>query len=150
MRAIKEIKVRLGTKAWPPAACRCRRGFLLLEVLVALGIFSMAAVAMAVAINEVSQRLSEAHREARVAASLETRLLDVALSPALELGEFTEDEVDGMGLLWSYRVEEVEILNEDGEVLPQMYMIEVWAVQRTPLEPREWRMETLRYGPLYD
>jgi len=143
-----EVKIVNGRIGEP--APRQRGGFLLLEALVALGIFSVAAVAMAVAINTVSQRLSGAHHEARVAAALETRLLDVALAPTLELGEFVEEELDEMGLLWIYRVDEVEILNELGEVLPQMYEIEVVAVLETGVEKREWRMQTLRYGPLYD
>jgi len=85
----KIVKERIGEPA-----PRQRGGFLLLEALVALGIFSVAAVAMAVAINTVSQRLSGAHHEARVAAALETRLLDIALAPTLELGEFVEEELD--------------------------------------------------------
>lgn len=125
------------------------RGFLLLEVVLALAVFSIAATGFAVALNRMGKAADLAQRELRL-----TRLLDSALDeamsmPALTLGTSTvTDSTSGIDLVT--KVEQLEnLLNEDGQTLQDMFSVSVTAHW---YEAGQWQnrtVETWRYGRMY-
>lgn len=129
-----------------------RRGFLLLEVLLALGVFGVAATGFAVALHQTADLAANAQRKLKM-----TRLLESALSEAMSLPVMEEgttsvavEEMSEEGLEIESTVEMLqELENEDGQLLQEMYRIEVVARWFENGVAREQSAETWRYSPLY-
>ncbi|TAE76785.1 MAG: hypothetical protein EAZ65_01305 [Verrucomicrobia bacterium] len=129
-----------------------RRGFLLLEVLLALGVFGVAATGFAVALHQTADLAANAQRKLKM-----TRLLESALSEAMSLPVMEEgttsvavEEMSEEGLEIESTVEMLqELENEDGQLLQEMYRIEVVARWFDNGVAREQSAETWRYSPLY-
>ncbi len=133
----------------PSPIYRRPRGFMLLEVLLALAVFSAAAVGFAVALHRMAYIAEMAQREMRI-----TRILDSALHEALSWPEMEEGvtttTVIETGMEIDTRIEIFENLeNQDGQLLQDMFRIEITA---NWFENGEWQnrtVETLRYGRMY-
>lgn len=128
---------------------RTKRGFLLLEVVLALGVFAIACTGLTMAVNRMSQAASLAQSELRI-----TRLLDSALTeqvslPMLEEG-VTQVPVEGTDIELDVVIEPIEDLeNQNGELLQQMFHITITA---NWYENGAWQKrsaETWRYNPMY-
>lgn len=126
-----------------------RNGFLLLEVVLALGIFGIACTGLAVAFHRMAEAATLAQSELRI-----TRLLDSALTeqlsfPSLEEG-VTQIPVEGTDIELDVEIKPIEDLeNQDGELLQQMYHIIVTA---NWFENGAWQsrsVETWRYNLMY-
>ena len=128
-----------------------RRGFLLLEVVLALAVFGMAATGFTVALNRMAKVAALAQSEMRVARFMDSALDETLSLPVLEEGE-TEVEI-GEGdkeIKFLTTVELLEDLeNEEGQLLQEMYRIEVRATWVTNGERQERIAETWRYGRMY-
>lgn len=126
-----------------------RSGFLLLEMVLALAVFSMAVTGFVVALQRMSEAASLAQDGMRI-----TRVLDAAMNetlslPVLEAGEINYMLEEG-DLEITAVIEPIEDLeNEDGMMLGEIYRIGItarWYEQDT------WRsreIETWRYARLY-
>lgn len=126
-----------------------RSGFLLLEMVLALAVFSMAVTGFVVALQRMSEAASLAQDGMRI-----TRILDAAMNetlslPVLEAGEINYMLEEG-DLEITAVIEPIEDLeNEDGMMLGEIYRIGItarWYEQDT------WRsreIETWRYARLY-
>lgn len=133
----------------PPA----KSGFLLLEMILALAVFGMAATGFIVALHRMAAVAAQSQSEMRL-----TRILDGALDetlslPVLEEGETTVDVAElgdeaRLELVTTVsRLDEME--NEDGQLLQEMYRIEVAAHWFENGEWQERKVETWRYGRMY-
>jgi len=136
--------------AHPPyRSRRANRGFMLLEVLLALAVFSTAAVGFAVALNRMAATAEMAQREMRVTRILDSALQEALSLPVMEEGVTTETVAEN-GMEIDTRIELLENLeNQDGQLLQDMYRIEVTA---NWFEDSQWQkrtVETLRYGRMY-
>ncbi|MFU8893663.1 MAG: type II secretion system protein [Luteolibacter sp.] len=133
----------------PPSTCRRPRGFMLLEVLLALGIFSAAAVGFVVAIHRMADAADMAQREMRITRILESAMQEAISIPVMEEGVTTVNVIEN-GMEIDTRIEPIEDLeNKDGQLLQEMFRIEITA---NWFESGEWRkrsIETLRYGRMY-
>lgn len=134
-----------------------RRGFVLMEVVLALTLFGMVGVAYLVALQDVAELLREIRREAKI-----TRVLDSELRKWMSLPQIEESEPDPSLLEERDQlevkvvirrledvVEEARFTTEEGRVLQQMFHIQATA---TWYEDREWHertAETWRYARLY-
>lgn len=131
---------------------RVRKGFLLLEVLLALGVFGIAATGFAVALHKTADLASTAQRKLKMTRLLESALAEAMSYPVLEEGT-TSVEVDEMvdqGLEIETTIELLpEMENEDGQLLQEMYRIEVVARWFENGQSREQLAETWRYSRLY-
>ena len=126
-----------------------KKGFMLLEMVLALAIFSMAATGFVVALQRMSQAASQARDELRVTRILETALNETLSLPVLEEGEITDVTVDGKFDITAY-IEPIEDLeNEEGVALNDMFSIRIVArwYENGAFEERE--IETWRYASLY-
>jgi len=126
-----------------------RRGFLLLEMVLALGVFGMAATGFAVALQRMADAASLTQSELRI-----TRILDSALDETLSLPVLEEGKTDsqvgktGIELLTTITpIEDME--NEDGLILQEMFRIEIQARWFANGAWQDRSVETWRYGRMY-
>lgn len=128
-----------------------RRGFLLLEMVLALAVFGIAATGFTVALHRMGKVAALAQSELRV-----TRFMDSALDEALSLPVLEEGETEvvigeaGNEVTFLTTVELLEDLeNEEGQLLQEMYLIKVTATWVENGESQERSVETWRYGRMY-
>jgi type II secretory pathway pseudopilin PulG len=131
---------------------RAARGFLLLEVLLALGVFSIAATGFAIALHRTADLASAAQKELRINRLLESALMREMSQPVLEEGTKSEavEEMSNEGMEIETTIELMpEIENEDGQMLQEMYRIEVVARWFESGIGQEQMAETWRDARLY-
>ena len=131
---------------------RIRKGFLLLEVLLALGVFGMAATGFAVALHQTADLASTAQRKLKMTRLLESALAEAMSYPVLEEGttSVAVEEMTEQGLEIETTIELLpEMENEDGQLLQEMYRIEVVARWFENSVQQEQSAETWRYSRLY-
>lgn len=125
------------------------RGFLLLEMVLALAVFSMVTTGFVVALHRMSQAASQARDELRVTRILESALNETLSLPVLEPGEMSDVAGDGKIDILAV-VEPIEDLqNEEGETLNEMMRIRISARWYEAGDWQEREIETWRYTRLY-
>ena len=125
-----------------------RRGFALLEVLLAVAVFSMAATGFVVALHKTGEVAAATQREVRITRALESALHEALSLPTLEEGKTTL-ELEDSGMEIDTLIEPIEIENQDGQLLQEMFLIEVTVFW---LEDDDWQERsayTWRYARLY-
>jgi type II secretory pathway component PulJ len=126
-----------------------RRGFLLLEVILALAVFGMAATGFAVALNRMAKAASLAQSELRITRVLESALDETLSIPVLEEG-VTNSSVGKTGIELDTTIELLkELENEEGQLLQEMYLIKVEARWFENGQWHERAVDTWRYGRMY-
>ena len=133
----------------PPRQYLTRRGFLLLEVVLALAVFGIAATGFAVAIHQMAKTADAAQQELRITRILESALDEAMSLPTLEEGT-TSVTVADSDIEMDTTIELLpELENEDGQLLQEMYRINVTAHWFQNGSPQERSTETWRYGRMY-
>jgi type II secretory pathway pseudopilin PulG len=128
---------------------RVVRGFLLLEVVLALAVFGIAATGFAVALNQMGKVASAAQQELRITRILESALDEAVSLPTLEEGTTsalvpdTDIEIDTTVELLK------EMENQDGQLLQEMYRVNVTAHWFAEGAWQERSAETWRFGRMY-
>jgi type II secretory pathway pseudopilin PulG len=126
-----------------------RNGFLLLEMVLALAVFGMAATGFVVALHRMSATASLAQSELRITRILDSALDETLSLPVLEEGK-TNSTVGETGIELDTNIELIEDMeNEEGQALQEMYRIEIRAKW---FENGQWQdrtVETWRYGRMY-
>jgi hypothetical protein len=120
----------------------------LLEVLLALTLFGLVAVALTNALSQVGKLAVEGQLELHVINGLQSALLEASKVPEMEVGTLSS-EPDTLGIVYETTIEELELYNIDEEVLTDMYRIEVRAFWEANGQAQEETAETFRYEPLY-
>lgn len=126
-----------------------KRGFLLLEVVLALGVFAIACTGLTVAFHRMAAAASLAQSELRITRILDSALTEQLSMPMLEEG-VTQIPIEDSDIELDVAVEPIEDLeNQDGELLQQMFHIKITA---NWFENGAWQArsaETWRYNPMY-
>ncbi|MEO5912638.1 MAG: type II secretion system protein [Luteolibacter sp.] len=128
---------------------RLKRGFLLLEMVLALGVFGIAATGFAVALKRMAQAAQLAQSELRI-----TRILDSAIDETLSLPTMEEGETSStvgeteIELLTKISLIE-DLQTEDGQQLAEMFHIEINAKWFENGAWQERAVDTWRYGRMY-
>jgi prepilin-type N-terminal cleavage/methylation domain-containing protein len=131
------------------SSARLRRGFLLLEVVLALAIFGIAATAFTVAIHRMAAAADLAQSELQVTRILESALDEELSLPTLQEGKKTVS-IGTSGMEVDTKTELIEDLeNQDGQLLQETYRIVVTAHWFQNNAWQERSAETWRYGRLY-
>lgn len=126
-----------------------RRGFLLLEMVLALAVFGIAATGFAVALRRMSDAASLAQSELRITRILDSALDETLSLPTLEEG-VTPSTVGDTGIELDTTIELMkEMENEEGQLLQEMYHIRIDARWYDNGEWQERYVETWRYGRMY-
>ena len=123
-------------------------GFALLEIVMALGLFSLVAVGMTRALDQIARTSKQTRQEAQVLRVLESVLAEVAHQPELKAGGVsfpkTADGVDA-----NASIEKIRLFTQDKVELDKMFRIraEAWIQldSRKPVLRRH--METYVYSP---
>lgn len=126
-----------------------KSGFLLLEMVLALAVFGMAATGFTVALNRMAATASLAQSELRITRMIDSALDETLSLPALEEGSDTI-EIEETGVELETSIERIEdLLNEDGQQLQDMFRIRIAARWSENGKPQERSAETWRYGNMY-
>lgn len=125
------------------------KGFLLLEVVLALGVFAIACTGLTVAFHRMAGTASLAQSELRITRILDSALTEQLSMPILEEG-VTQIPVEGTDIELDVIIEPIEdIENQDGELLQQMFHIKITANWYENGGWQERSAETWRYNPMY-
>lgn len=130
------------------AGNKSRRGFVLLEVVLAIGVFAIAATGFVVALHKTDELAAMAQRELRIMRVLDSALKEAVSLPVLEEGRTTV-ELEETGMEIETLIEPMEMENQDGQLLQEMFRIKVTAFWRENGEWQERDAETWRYARLY-
>lgn len=128
---------------------RSTKGYLLLEVVIALAIFSLAATGFTVALHKAADASDMASREMQVTRILQSALDEAISIPVIEEGEFSQKlEERNIDIVTKYeKMEEME--NQDGQLLQEMWRITVTAYFFQGNTELSRSAVTWRYGRLY-
>ena len=132
-----------------PAQPVKKRGFLLLEMVLALAVFGIAATGFAVALRKMADAASLAQSELRITRILDSALDETLSLPVLEEGE-TNSSVGETGIELDTTIELLdELQNEEGQALQEMYLIKIEARWFSNGQWQDRSVETWRYGRMY-
>ncbi len=126
-----------------------RRGFLLLEVVLALAVFGIAATGFAVAIQRMAKAADAAQTELRITRILESALDEAISLPTLEEGT-TSITVADTNIELDTLIELIpDLQSEEGQTLQEMYRVKVSAHWFQDGEWNDRAVETWRFGRMY-
>ena len=132
-----------------PVQPAANRGFLLLEMVLALAVFGIAATGFAVALHRMADAAGLAQSELRITRILDSALDETISLPVLEEG-VTNSSVGDTGIELGTTIKLLdELQNEEGQALPEMYSIKIDARWFNSGEWKERSVETWRYGRMY-
>jgi type II secretory pathway pseudopilin PulG len=124
-------------------------GFLLMEVVIALGIFAIACTGLVVAFHRMAQTASIAQSELQITRILDSALAEQISFPTLEEGT-TQIPIEGTDIELDVVVTPLEELeNKDGELLQEMYRIQITANWYADGAWQSRSVETWRYNLMY-
>ena len=130
-------------------AQRRRQGFLLLEVILALAVFSAAATGFAVALHQMAKAAGMAQSELRITRILDSALQETLSLPVLEEGTVT-NPVGNSDIEMATTIKILDKLeNQDGQPLQEMFLITVTIHWYEAGESKQRSAETWRYGRMY-
>lgn len=127
----------------------CKRGFLLLEMILALAVFGIATTGFAVALHRMAAVAGLAQSELRITRILESALDETLSLPVLEEGTVNAS-VGNTGIELDTTVKLIEDLqSEDGQPLQEMYLVTVEAKWFANGQWQNRSVDTWRYGRMY-
>ena len=97
----------------------------------AMALFTVAAVSLAEALNLISLTVGESIDDAEVREQLRATMLEVSRDSALT-AETRETNPDKRGLYFRIEVERVDLKNEEGQTLDNLFEVEVTAMRDLP------------------
>lgn len=135
------------TRLHPRHRVRKPRAFVLLEIVLAIGLFSIVAVSMTRALDQVARTSRAARSEGQVLRVLESVLAEVSHQPKLKPGGI-RFEAGADGVEADASIESVKLYTRNKQLLDHMFLIRVkaWIPDgRSRLFARE--MKTYVYSP---
>jgi prepilin-type N-terminal cleavage/methylation domain-containing protein len=124
-----------------------KQGFALLEILMAMALFSMVAVGMTKALDQIAQTTKRSRQEAQVLRVLESVLAEVSHQPELKPRSVTFPKTaDGIDA--SATIETVRLLTQDKVELNAMFRVhaEAWLAEGSRHSLKR-QMQTYVYSP---
>lgn len=135
---------------------RARRGYVLLEIVIAMGLFAAVSVSLVKALHVTSQTSILIQDDMRIQRVLRSALTDALSNPQLEesdqtvdLAEITGDDLPFLSGEIQTLIEPLELENEDGQLLQNMFRIKVTFHWFADGEQKQASAETWRYADLY-
>ena len=127
---------------------RHSHGFALLEIILAMALFSIVAVGMTRALDQIAQTTKSSRQEALVLRVLESVLAEVAHQPELKPHTVTFPKTAD-GIDSSASIEKVRLFTQDKAELDKMFLIhaEAWLDEGTSKRRLKRQMETYVYSP---
>lgn len=103
-----------------------RRGFVMLEIVMALGLFALVAVGMTQALDQIAQTSKLARQEAQLLRALDSALAQVVHLPEFKKPSYSFPESDE-GIEAKAVIERVELFTQEKVMLDKMYRLQVEA-----------------------
>ena len=126
------------------------RGYLLLEVVLAMGIFALAATGYTVALQKAADASDLAAREMQITRILQSALDEAISVVTLEEGELPAQKLEERDIEIVTKYEKMEEMeNQDGQLLQDMWRITVTAYFMQGDTEMSRSAVTWRYGRLY-
>ena len=100
--------------------------FILLEVVIAIGVFLMAITGIVVALNTIIDSSLAVRKENAILVKMETRLAEARFLP-LQEGTFPDEEPDVDGVLFTRVVTPLELQNKDQVPLGNLFQVQIVA-----------------------
>lgn len=124
------------------------QGFTLLEVLVAIGMFTLAVGGLALALDRAFAASNMMRRDADVRQQLESLVDQAMVMPIQELEQGQESGPDALGVEYFMGAELTEdFRNMDDQILDGLWLVTVRARWKEQGERQEWQETFLRYQP---
>lgn len=129
------------------------QGFTLLEVLLAVFVFSIAAVSLVGAIQQIGTASIDARRHQEIVARLESIMLEITRNPPQQLvnspdAPFQLDTKEA-GVNYHVTIQRLELQNQDNAPLQGLYQVRAVAQWTEANKPQDMSAETWLYPPLY-
>jgi len=100
-------------------------GFILLEVLLAAGIFCLVAVALMNGLGDTADAIRRSNRESQVRLALESRLAEARALP-VEVG-VRQEKADDAGIAYEREWKAIQPVNQTHDALPGLFQLTVRA-----------------------
>ena len=111
----------------PVASRKSSAAFVMLEAVLALGLFATVATAMAVALNQLSSASTSMRREALLLRQMESAMTEAAHQQPLTPRFETRPE-DAVGVRLETQIAPVNLKSERGETLDSIYQVTITAI----------------------
>lgn len=122
-------------------------GFTLVEIIVALALFAMAVVGLAIALSGAVDASIVSRRDSELRQQMASRIDEASVLPLATLEQGVEAEPDPMGVTYSMKAERTdEFRNISDEELTDLWWVTVRAEWTEGREKQEWEERFLRYG----
>ncbi len=132
-----------------PSRTASAKGLTLFEVILALALFTMAAVALVQTINAIGEAVLEARNMRAVQQAMESVMDEYSKQPQImELDKELKPGPDGIGFRIKITVVD-KLQTQDGLALSGLYQIQVQAKWKENGQPMHMEAETLRYAGMY-
>lgn len=122
---------------------RKHNGYLLLELILALTIFSLAVVGLARSLNMAIQTAAILNRENDIRVGLRSFLEEVRRKPLSDMATSYADE--RLGVTFTSEVDELTLKDKNGSVLRDLYKLHALATYEVGAEQREESVEMWVY-----
>ena len=133
-----------------------RSVYVFIEIVLAIGLFSAVAVSLVKALHQTSATANTIQQEIVIQQILQSAMIDALSNPQIEEGrttvpitELTGDEESFFTAEIETIIEPLELENEEGAPLNEMYLVKVVFHWQEYDEWLEQSTETWRYGQLY-
>ena len=117
-------------------------GFVLLEILLSIALFSTVSVAMVHALDQIADTSIYSRREAQMVERLDSEITRAANSPRLEAGQW-QTETDGFGISTVTTIEPADIISDSGETLEGIFRVSVEVTWTDGVRREQRTSETL-------
>ncbi|MGC4016130.1 MAG: hypothetical protein QM755_16640 [Luteolibacter sp.] len=122
----------------------------MLEVILALGVFSVGATGFVVAIRRMGMAAQLAQSEMKITRILESALDEAVSRPTMEEGTTTMNLVESdTEITTKIEAMQDQLQNQDGQALQEMYLITVTARWVENNQDQERSARTWRYSRMY-
>jgi Tfp pilus assembly protein PilV len=122
-----------------------QRGFVLMEVILAAGIFAMAGIALAIALNDLAKVYHQSRKVEAIRIELESRLAEARVSRIYMTKE--KSDPDTQGVVYEKEVRQLQLANDDKIVLTNLFAVSVTAKWKDGAEQQEEKAEIYLYQP---
>ena len=129
-----------------PRPGRAGRGaYVLFEVILAVTVFSVVVVGLAVALSEAVEATNDFRREAAVRKGLESMLVEAKSRPRKEMAMRYRDE--RLGVDYATELRELRLTNRDGRLVNGLWVLRATATYEHSGEPATYTAEVYVHRP---
>ena len=123
-----------------------RQGFILFEVMIAIAVFSIVALSLAMAMNSTIEASNYLDRQGAIRLGLDSMMNEALRKPKRQEMTFDHKD-DSLGVNYRTEMEEMRFTTVEGDSLPGLYTLRVVAVYTENGEEQKETAERYVYRP---